>query len=562
MKLIRRNKKSPGEIEPSALSNDMWDSIKWSNDFCIQDSPSWKVLVVDDEPDVHSITTISLKHFKFGGKGIRFFHAKSAEEAKLVFEENRDIAAALIDVVMETENAGLDLVDYIRNSLGNHVVRLIIRTGQPGVAPERYVIERYDIDDYKDKTELTARKLHTALRSAIKAYRDICIIQRNRLGLEKILNAAPKLYRLQPMQEFLEGVLFQIIGLCNIGNNNMISTTDSFLAITENESKMEIRAGTGRFKESISKDEMTPIVGALFEPENKLPEKSLLIPLKTGENVIGCIYIEDTSLTSDADLKLIHILANQCAAALHNLLLYHDVEQARELNERKNRMLAIAAHDIRNPLSGVLSLLRMLSKSLAGRLDTSEQELMQMGKSVIYNALNMVSNLLDVSKIESGNLILDRRPANISKLIERCIEESNYLSEPKNISVVYTSKIDSQEVAIDKSKIKQVMSNLISNAVKYSHSGTVVRIQTELQADGRLLVSVADQGQGVPESELPKLFQPFSKTSVKPTAGEPSTGLGLMICKKIVEAHGGRIWVDSVDGEGSVFYWTIPLDIC
>ncbi|MBF0295024.1 MAG: HD domain-containing protein [Magnetococcales bacterium] len=136
----------------------------------------WKLLVVDDEPDIHAATQLSLARFAFGEGRLQLLHAHSAAQAREVLAEHPDVAVAMIDVVMETDTAGLDLIQHIRDELKNLFLRIIIRTGQPGMAPERYVIEHYDIDDYKEKTELTSQKLYTAIRNAIKSYRDLQII--------------------------------------------------------------------------------------------------------------------------------------------------------------------------------------------------------------------------------------------------------------------------------------------------------------------------------------------------------------------------------------------------
>ncbi|MBF0228760.1 MAG: response regulator [Desulfamplus sp.] len=184
MKLIRKKDKKTDE--DVAISNtdspdvDMPDeSNVWKVLVVDDEREVWKILVVDDEPDVHEITRISLKGFKFAGRNIELINASSAAEAREILNKEKDIAVAIIDVVMETEDAGLQLVKYIRNQLNLKRIRLIIRTGQPGNAPERYVIENFDIDGYKEKTELTAQKIYTVLTSAIKSYRDILVIEQS-----------------------------------------------------------------------------------------------------------------------------------------------------------------------------------------------------------------------------------------------------------------------------------------------------------------------------------------------------------------------------------------------
>ncbi len=138
----------------------------------VRESP-WIVMIVDDDAEVHSFTKLALHDFTFERKPLQFLSAYSAHEATKILEQQDEIAIILLDVVMESETAGLDLVETIRYRLNNTTVRIIIRTGQPGVAPERYVIDHYDINDYKEKTELTTDRLYTTVRSALSQYKQI-----------------------------------------------------------------------------------------------------------------------------------------------------------------------------------------------------------------------------------------------------------------------------------------------------------------------------------------------------------------------------------------------------
>ncbi|OQX27660.1 MAG: hypothetical protein BWK80_04120 [Desulfobacteraceae bacterium IS3] len=559
MKLVRKKKEEIKEENPHPPDIRAEQPALSYPNFSSTGRSAWKVLVVDDEPDVHAITRLSLKNFSFADRGIEFSDAMSGKEAESVLKNTPDIAVAMIDVVMETEDAGLRLVKFIREELRNTAIRLIIRTGQPGAAPERYVIDHYDIDDYKDKTELIAQKLYTTMRSAVKAYRDISTIARNRQGLEKILYAAPELYRIQPIRDFFEGVLTQMIGCCNLGKNNLISTINGFLAISEGGSKVVIQAGTGRFADPARKNEADKIVGAYFSGEKVLPENSLLVPLKIHEEVRGFIYMEDARLTRKEDLHLIHIMANQCASALENLNLYHNLEAANKLNEKKNQFLGMAAHDLRNPLSGIKMVTDMLMMSAKDRLQPDELELLSMAESLINTATRLVSDLLDIAKIEAGKLELDIMPTNISGVIRESLEMNHFLAESKQIALIFEADETFPDMMIDPGKIQQVLTNLISNAVKYSYPGTTVNVRLSKADENKVMISVTDEGQGIPEDEITKMFQPFSRTSVQSTGGEESTGLGLVICKKIVEAHGGVIRVETKVGMGSTFYVSIPF---
>ena len=156
----------------------------------------WNVLVVDDEHGVHEVTKLALSNFKFDGKTLCFLHAYSASEAKQIMARTPNIAVAMIDVVMETEHAGLDLVKYIRNEVKNNLIRIILRTGQPGQAPERTVIHDYDINDYKEKTELSAQKLYSTILTSWRSYRDLVALQANRQGLSRGIRVSGNVFRL------------------------------------------------------------------------------------------------------------------------------------------------------------------------------------------------------------------------------------------------------------------------------------------------------------------------------------------------------------------------------
>jgi CheY-like chemotaxis protein len=154
----------------------------------------WKVLIVDDEDEVHQVTRLVLQRFEFEGRSLQLMHARSGAEACTAVATHPDTALVLLDVVMEDDHAGLAVVRHIRETLGNRLVRIVLRTGQPGQAPEHEVISTYDINDYKEKTELTAQKLKTLVFATLRSYRDLLIIDANRHGLERVIQASTRIF--------------------------------------------------------------------------------------------------------------------------------------------------------------------------------------------------------------------------------------------------------------------------------------------------------------------------------------------------------------------------------
>lgn len=228
-----------------------------------------------------------------------------------------------------------------------------------------------------------------------------------------------------------------------------------------------------------------------------------------------------------------------------------------ELNKLKNHFLGMAAHDLRNPLGVIMGYSEIL-------LD--EDEKMTDDHKVILNSilnssqfmLRLLNDLLDVSAIESGNLNLKLVKTDLVPVIKKNVELNNVISQKKDIIIHFSAQEHLPNVIFDIEKIEQVLNNLISNAVKFSQPRKKVLVKL-IKSDTSIVVSVADQGPGIPESELKKLFKPFETTSVKSTSGEKSTGLGLSIVRKLIQGHNGKIWVESILGEGTTFFFSLPF---
>src|SRR6476661_186055 len=202
---------------------------------------AWKVAIIDDDRSVHDGTRLALSDYVLNGQGLELLSAYSAAEGRKLLEAHPDVAVVLLDVIMETDDAGLALIEYVRNTLNRETLRIILRTGQPGQAPERRVIVDYDINDYKAKTELTADKLFTALTAALRSYQQLQRMVETRRGLEMIIEGAATLYDLKSMQKLAEGVLTQIASLLNVECGGILVLRDG----EEPQEKYSVLAGSG-----------------------------------------------------------------------------------------------------------------------------------------------------------------------------------------------------------------------------------------------------------------------------------------------------------------------------
>jgi len=251
------------------------------------------------------------------------------------------------------------------------------------------------------------------------------------------------------------------------------------------------------------------------------------------------------------------IKANQ---EINNLArdLHKKNAQLIQLNNQKNQFLGMAAHDLRNPIGAIQSCSQLLFEETTDVLNKADIELLKAIVDTSKFMFQLLNNLLDISKIEAGKLELTLSAIDVVPFIERNVSLNQMLAEKKQIKLVFRGADNIPAIKIDPTKIEQVLNNLISNAIKYSFPNTTIQICVS-QQENSILISVQDEGQGIPENEMSKLFQSFQTTSVQSTSNEKSTGLGLFISKKIVSGHGGKIWGESEQGKGSTFYFTLPL---
>jgi two-component system, sensor histidine kinase and response regulator len=239
---------------------------------------------------------------------------------------------------------------------------------------------------------------------------------------------------------------------------------------------------------------------------------------------------------------------------LSNQLL---VEQLSKANAAKDRFLGMCAHDLRNPLSSIRGLAELMNENTIGGLNLEQREVVLTIHSASQSMLHLVNELLDFATIEAGHLKLDKEPTRIAEIIERAVRLSNIEAAKKDTRIVLVDAGESPLIDVDRNKIRQVIDNLISNAVKYSPRSSLVTVT--LLTDGTAAgFAVRDDGPGIPENERHLLFKDYGRLSNRPTGGEKSTGLGLAICRKIVEAHGGTIAVHNNAVHGCEFAVLLP----
>ena len=231
----------------------------------------------------------------------------------------------------------------------------------------------------------------------------------------------------------------------------------------------------------------------------------------------------------------------------------------RNKNDRaKNRLLCMAAHDLRNPLVSIRALANLLRNGTVGEVTLKQRDVLDTVYDASEAMLELVNDLLDVSVLEARELTLTLAPTSVATLVSASVKLTNATAADKGSSIVWRPAPLPDALALDGPKVRQVLANLLDNAIKFSPPGSTITVETEWAAS-HCSVTVRDQGPGILDSERIRLFKDFSRTSAKPTGGESSTGLGLAICYKIMQAHAGSIRVDNRPEGGAAFRITFPL---
>src|SRR5687767_2736940 len=357
----------------------------------------WQVAIVDDDPAVHEGTRFSLFDYSLNGQGVEILSAYSAEQGRELMRSNPNVAVVLLDVVMETDDAGLKLVDYIRTELKNEAVRIILRTGQPGQAPERRVIVDYDINDYKAKNELTADRLFTSLTAALRSYQQLQRMVETRRGLEIIIDAASTMFDLKSMQRLAEGVLTQMASLLNADCAGVLvlrengGGTPSFSILAGSGCYRDV--GVGSLSAPLNEDLRRLVEEAFQRRRHDFTGDRSILYIQTGSGREVVVLLEAARELSDTDRALVEIFSSRLSVAFDNVILYQQLHEAnaqleqrvadrtRELtsanrrlasrwtelqkvNAFKSDILSTVAHDLRNPLGVILGRAEMLTSML------------------------------------------------------------------------------------------------------------------------------------------------------------------------------------------------------
>ncbi|MFZ6726914.1 DUF3369 domain-containing protein [Undibacterium sp. MH2W] len=368
----------------------------------------WRILIVDDEPDIHAVTRLALNKVKYKGRELEIVSAYSGKEAFEVLCKQPDVAMILLDVVMETEDAGLILARRIREELKNDLVRIILRTGQPGQAPEQSVIVDYDINDYKLKTELTSQKMFTTVISSLRSYEGLKIIETSRRGLDKILEATSNLYQLDSLKELASGVLTQIDAILNVGKDGVLCLLDSISDSTSQRMPL-IVATSGESTDLLAQkflDEShpwaKPILAAFREEKSIYLNDVDVLIIHTTHGRQFAVAFRSIRPLNDIERSLLTIFCDRIAAAFDNL---HMFELLKKTQEATVVALADLAESRDATTGGHVRRVCRLTEAIAQELKTANK-LPPEADAHFLAFVGIASILHDVGKVGIPDVVL------------------------------------------------------------------------------------------------------------------------------------------------------------
>lgn len=307
----------------------------------LEEASTWPVLIVDDEEDVHSATKIALNQFEFEGRKLSFTSAYSGRQALEVLHKNSDYALAFIDVVMETEHAGLKLVKSMRKEVENTKCRIILRTGQPGFAPEDEVIREYDINDYRNKADLTASKIKSSCYTALRSYRDLCNLERSQSGLEEIIVATSKFQEANSREEFSMHLLGHIANVAQHNDDEiyccaLVKESDPRESDNNENPKFSVLAVSGTPKnaevtyEELPQKARSALEYAMQIQKSVKTDEYFVGYFKTSSGSINLIYVSSPVTLTPIEHNILEYFSNSVAVSYENMHLRLTVQESQK----------------------------------------------------------------------------------------------------------------------------------------------------------------------------------------------------------------------------------------
>jgi signal transduction histidine kinase/DNA-binding response OmpR family regulator len=548
------------------------------------DGPA-RVLVVDDEPSVVDV----FREF-MSGQGYDLTVAASGEEAVELIPKVRP------DLILTDVNlpgvSGLEVMRFAKQFDPETCVIVVTGYTTASTAIEAlrqgaydYVKKPFDLDEVHRSAErgLADRRLKVQNRMLLEELRrkneilrdhEQQLRERVRVATHQLttlyevgqeiaanLELGPRLALISAKAAEITGSAAAIVYLRREDTDQFVAEAAHGVQLSDDAEQAKFVAGEGVLglcafsaapeqRASANGDEPFSPPGA---PHSSFAS-TLAVPLIADKLVIGVLAVLSGAPFTDDELNFLVLFASQAASAIRNSQLF---EHTKSLDRLKSEFVAVVSHEIRTPLTSVKGAIELLADESYFQNSDQQVKFLTIAHANAERLLVLISDILDFSKLDSASLPMSIERQRLEPVVLQATHNLRTLIEERRIHVDVSLADDLPDLMLDASRIAQVITNLLSNAIKFSPLGGRIEVTAE-PWEGAVRVGVRDHGEGIAPDDLPKLFRKFSQIDSGPTRRVGGTGLGLVICKGIVEQHQGHIWVESIPGEGSTFYFTVP----
>jgi signal transduction histidine kinase/CheY-like chemotaxis protein len=489
--------------------------------------------------------------------------------------------AVLLDLSLP-DAWGLDTIRRLRREAA--AVPIVVLTGLNDEEIAMRAVEE-GAQDYLFKGQVDGHLLARSLRYAIQRHRaEETLKERNRelLILQKISETILGSLDLKAvLEKILEETIFT--DSFDLGNIRLLDRSGEMLevvagrgyrhpehvlghrALARTTESRQSKFGDRLFKEPCVEEELQQC-GGYRTLKKEGVESFIMVPVRANGEVVGTLQLASRTPRKfkPEEVNLLQTIGNQLGVAVQKAQLYEETSrQALEL-EKANKMqadfAAMIAHDLRSPLMNIMGVVEVMTEGMFGSVTEEQKKWLARIEANSQNLVDLVSDFLDVSKLESGYVDINREIVNLTGLIQKSIDSYRVLALDKRISIKGAVDPSLPAVHADPRRLDQVLSNLISNAIKFTEEGGTVEVGAALTDATLIQVWVRDNGVGIAADEMGQLFEKYRQGGNVKHSSHKGTGLGLVICKMIVEAHGGQIWVESAEGSGATFFFSLPTN--
>jgi signal transduction histidine kinase len=518
-----------------------------------------RVLVIDDSRHIREFIADTLAR----REGFTLLQAADGSEGvEMVLADPPDLI--FCDLEMPRMD-GFQVIDALRTQRIDVPIILITSHGSEAIAVEFF---RKGVKDYMSKP-FTADEMFAAIDRALTEVR----LRREKEALTQHLARANQQLRqrVQEMdilyhvgksvtsmlskEQLLERILDAIF--------YVIEAEEATLMLMDEESgelstKLHRRRVNGAVNRTAHRSPEELATQAIHKGSITDTHAMLSAPLKIGEKTVGVLGVGNSVSGrpfSKHARQLLMALADYAAIAIENARLYEGVQQA---NQAKSEFVSLVAHELRTPMTSIQGYADMLLKEACGSLSPQQAQFIQTIRGNVVRMAILVSDLQDVSRIETGHMQLERRPSDFEDVLRDALQATQGQIEARNQQLKLDVQENLPQVDVDPARLAQVLINLLSNAYKYTPEGGRIRVRVWRQGD-YVHCAVSDTGIGISAGDQARLFNKFFRSSNAEALEKPGTGLGLCIVKNLVELHGGQIWVESQLGKGATFAFTTPI---